>query len=152
IIDIECKRPQRESAVARNLKEATKKLTSKVISEVLGIVALDCSAFIRPQWNFLDQYSPERGHDFISRKMEAVITDPMVLKWNKLIVGFLGYTRVPAMTRLSQSPILSAGGGPFSYFRRDSISSFIMVNNERSHDPEILRSVFAALKKLFSPI
>jgi hypothetical protein len=150
IIDIECKRPQRESAVARNLKEARKKLTSQVASEVLGIVGLDCSAFIRPPWNFLDQHSPEKGHDFISRKMEAVITDPMVLRWNKRILGVLGYTRVPAMTRLSQSPILSAGGGPFSYFRRDSISSFIMVNNERSHDPEILRSVFATLKKIFS--
>jgi hypothetical protein len=151
IVDIECKRPQRESAVARNLKEARKKLTSQVASGVRGIVALDCSAFIRPQWNFLEQHSPEKGHDFISRKMETVITDPMVLKWNNRILGVLGYPRVPAMTRLYQSPILSAGGGPFSYFRRDSISSFIMVNNERSHDPEILRSVFASLKNFFSP-
>lgn len=64
------------------------------------------------------------------------------------ILGYLLFARVPGMTRMGHSAIISPQGNPMAYyFRQDSISRWLVLNNSDSSSPWVLRSLSQLLKQ-----
>lgn len=148
-VEVECKRPRKISSVKTNIKKARKKLTTWDKRKTLGVIGLDCSAFIRPDLHFLESQTAKAGHVLISQKMEEIVVRRMDGAWNNRILAALAFARVPAMT-VSKSNVLDSKGETISYFRRDSICSYLLLNNLTSQDPAIMASVFLLLKRYVS--
>jgi hypothetical protein len=136
-IDIECKRPQTQKSLQKRVKEARQQLRDRI-----GIIAVDCSAFVRPLGGLLEKDSAAEAERFLASLLEKKVK-PKVEKYLKTaILGFILFARAPAMTRVGQSPILSVHGNPIYTYRTDSISTWLVVNNSDSLNPEVLPSVF----------
>jgi hypothetical protein len=123
IIDIECKRPQTKEALDSNVERAYNQLQRLNRHNPLGIIAINCSAFIRPLGTLLEEDSAERAEEFLSRLLLDQIGSKVQTRFEPIILGFLLFARIPAMIRDGNSPILSGSGKPYYYLRPDSIST-----------------------------
>lgn len=122
-VDIECKRPQNKRALEKRVKEAHKQLGGR-----MGIIAVDCSAFIRPHGKLLEANSAEDAERSLAILLEKRIKTKIETYLETNILGFILFARSPAMTRVGQSPILSVDGFPvYTNYRPDSISTWLVI-------------------------
>lgn len=147
-IAIECKRPQTQKKVARGVRDARHQLTKPNRQAERGIIALDCSGFVRPQERLLEADSAEDAERFLADALAKAVRPKVERNLETSILGYLLFARAPAMTRMGHSSIVSPQGAPLaSYFRPDSISTWLMINNADSASPEVLRSVAQLLSQ-----
>ena len=142
LLRIECKRPLSKNAIEHSAKEACRQIKRSVID---GIIALDCSAAIRPADSILEAPSEERAIDFISDKITEMAKRPVEKNFNrKNILGAILYARVPTHT-VQVSPILGPNGNPFNIYRQDSLYSINVLPNALSPQWHMLRSICDSL-------
>lgn len=96
-VNIECKRPQSLKTIGKRLKEAYQKLTNQDQQDRKGIIAIDCSTFIRPPEQLLEADSVEDANRFLAQLLKKTIIPKTCL--GATILGFLVLTRTPAMIR-----------------------------------------------------
>lgn len=140
VVDIECKRPQTQKALGKRLREACRKLTGQ------GIIAVDCSACIRPPEKLLGADSAEEAERFLAQSVEKVVTPVAKIHLGTAILGILVFARAPAMIREGDSLILSPRGNPFTYMRPDCVSTWLVISYSRSSNHDALRFVFERLR------
>jgi hypothetical protein len=139
MIDVQCKRPQIVQAIDKRVRQARKQIELKSRD---GIVAVDCSAVIRrPECD-----SPAQANNFVSRTLENIAAPAANKNRTKSFLGFVLFARVPAMTKIQESHIMSRDAQPWAYFQRDSICSYVFANNNESSHPDLLRSVVENLR------
>jgi hypothetical protein len=147
MIDIQCKRPQSVRAIDKRVRQARKQIELKNRD---GIIAVDCSAVIRRPGTLLECDSARQANDFVSRTLENIAAPAANKNRTKSILGFVLFARVPAMTKIQESHIMSHHKEPLAYFQRDSICSYVFANNNESSHPELLRSVVENLRSVMT--
>ena len=145
-IDVQCKRPQTLKAFYERVNEARKQIERK---NRCGVIAIDCSAWVRPSGGLLRCKSRTAAHGFIADKLQPAGQRALEKHAEKFILGLLLFARVPVNRTIGESPVLDHQGKPSSYyFLRESISSFVIFNNYGSRYPDLLRSTSRNLKRL----
>jgi len=129
LIDIECKRPQTEKALKERVKEASKQITNPKRQGRIGIIAIDCSVFVRPPGKLLEKDSGQRAEEFLSQCLAREIKPQVKTMFGKTILGFLLFARAPHMALIKISPVVSPRGEHFRYYRPESISTFLVIGN-----------------------
>jgi len=139
-IDVECKRPQAEDALVPRMREARAQLEQVSREGRLGIVALDCSAVVRPAGTLLEYESGRSAEARVSRLLQRLVPtlDPHL---TSQLLGVILVARVAAMMRLGHSPILSPEGKPLHKFRPETILTWLVASNVQASGPDILRKV-----------
>jgi hypothetical protein len=141
-INIECKRPQTQEALTERVKEARQQLTHPSRKGWAGIIAIDCSAFIRPLQRLLEADSAEDAERFLADSLKKAVVPKVETHLETTIPGCLLFARAPAMTRMGYSSIVSPQGNPVAYyFRPDSISTWLVLNNSDSSNSRVLPAV-----------
>jgi hypothetical protein len=148
-IDIECKRPQGIAALKKRVREARGQISKR--SGQLGLIAVDCSLLVRPRGKLLEVDSPQRGNALISDRLEQMARQ-LSSQFQPQILALILIARVPLMTRVGKSPIVSLNGEPYIYFTRDSCCSFVFVTNQQSSSPALLQPIRNRLSEYFSNI
>jgi hypothetical protein len=142
VINIECKRPQTQDALTERVKEARQQLTHPSRKGWAGIIAIDCSAFVRPLEQLLGADSAEHAERFLADSLEKAVIPKVEKHLETTILGCLLFARAPAMIRRGHSSILSSLGNPMAYYLRpDSISTWLVLNNSHSSNPSVLPCV-----------
>lgn len=145
-INIECKRPQTQDALTERVKKARQQLTHPSRKGWAGIIAIDCSAFVRPLEQLLEADSAEDAERYLADSLEKTVMPNVETHLETTILGCLLFARAPAMTRMGYSSIVSLQGNPMAYyFRPDSISTWLVLNNSDSSNPRVLPSVYKLL-------
>ena len=146
LLDIQCKRPQRMNSLERRAREAINQINTSNRPGQLGIIAVDCSSLIRPPGKLLERYSPKIAlQDVTDLLQESVM--PIVRRFfEPNIMLFHLFTRVPAVTIIEESPILSLMGEPFRTYRPESVSASLIVTNDDFINPELLDSISERLE------
>ena len=136
-IDVECKRLQSEAQLLKRAKHAKKQILR---GGRCGIIAIDCSALCRPSGTLLETDSPERAERDVSRWLEANIEPKVRPSLKSYILGFILYSSFPAMTAIpdSKGTLL---------FRRDYISSRLVVGNPSYPDRNVLQDIARLLRR-----
>jgi hypothetical protein len=144
LIDIECKRPQSHAKLEERTKEAREQIDRPSRGARHGVIALDCSVIVRPAGTLLDSDSGEAAELRVSTELKAVV--PKVEPYlSDSTLGFLLFARVPAMTRVGRSPIVSAQGRPIHDYRPDAITTWLVVSNAQHAYRDTLREVAGRL-------
>ena len=138
-INVECKRLQSEAQLLKRAKEARNQILR---SGRCGIVAIDCSALYRPSGTLLETASPETAERDVSRWLETNIEPKIRPSLTPNILGFILYSKFPAMTAIG---ILDSKGAVFR--RRDCISSLLVVGNLSYPDPHVLQDIARILRR-----
>jgi hypothetical protein len=148
IIDVECKRPQRRKALEKRLNEASEQLTAPSRHGRMGVIAVDCSALVRPPGALIEGDSAELAGDFLGWRLERMMKSELLARpLPSAILGFLLWARAPAMIRVTDSSILSLNGEPYTYFRPETIFVLKGRNNSApSRAPDLLPSVCRRLE------
>jgi hypothetical protein len=147
LIDIECKRPQSHTALGERAKEAREQLQRPSRGGRHGAIALDCSVLVRPAGTLLESASGEVAERWLSTELERAVASRVVSHLTNSILGFLFFARVPAMTRVRRSPILTARGTPIHDYRPDSISTWLVFSNAQYAGPDVLRYLAGRLSE-----
>ena len=147
VIDMQCKRPQKEDALEKRAKEAYKQLTKSNRQGQLGIIAIDCSAFIRPLGKFVGAKSAEHAMQYLANLLERV-KPKLISRFEPNILGYLLFGRIPGMTTRI-SPILSLKGTPYKDLRPDSISRILCHGNPSSPDIKKYMSIYEKIKTAY---
>ncbi len=132
-IEVECKRLQSETQLLKRAKDARNQILR---ADRCGIIAIDCSALYRPSGTLLETDSPERAERDVSRWLETNIKPQVSPSLKPNILGFILYSRFPAMTATG---ILDSRGTVFR--RRDYISSLLVVGNTSYPDLNVLQDI-----------
>lgn len=144
LIDVQCKRPQAERNLISRAKEAYGQIRNSPRIGQEGIIAIDCSSLIRQEGYVLESDSGESAYDYLSGLLVDTIHQKLNIQLSNKILGILLFARIPAMTRVYESMILTHQGAPFlTQFRPDSVSSFVIAFNEEYPNPELLNSFYA---------
>ena len=147
-IDIQCKRPQSHTALIERVKEANQQLSRTNREGQKGIIAIDCSAFIRPPEHLIEKDSAEDAEKFLASSLGKAIIPTAKMPLRPDILGFLAFARAPAMIQEGHSSIVSPRGNPFTYIRPDCISTWLVIPNFKSLGPNALRFVFEQLQRV----
>jgi hypothetical protein len=115
LIDIQCKRPQSFQGFDQRVREARKQVEAK---NRIGAIAIDCSAIIRPRGGMLRSASITEANSFIAKNLQSVSQSTLMKHRKNSILGFLLFARVPVMTKIVDSNIISHEGELFTYFQR----------------------------------
>lgn len=139
-VDVECKRPQAEGALVLRMREARAQLEQLGREGRPGIVALDCSAMVRPAGTLLEYESGRTAEARVSTLLQRLVPtlDPHL---TSQLLGVILVARVAAMMRLGQSPIQSPPGKSVREFRPETILTWLVVSNAQASGPDILRDV-----------
>jgi hypothetical protein len=148
VIDMQCKRPQTEDSLEERAEEAYEQLTKSNRQGQLGIIAIDCSAFIRPLGKVVEAESAERAMQHLANLLERV-KPKLISRFEPNILGYLLFARVPGMTTTRISPILSPKGTPYKDFRFDSISRILCLGNKSSPDVDMYMSIYEKIKTVY---
>lgn len=141
-IDIQCKRLQTQNKLEKRVKEARRQLKGRT-----GIIAVDCSAFVRPLGKLLESDSAEDAERFLASLLEKEVKLNVEKHLETAILGFILFARAPAMTRIEHSSILSVHGSPMhTTYRPDSISTWLVISNSSSSNPDVLSSIPACAR------
>jgi len=147
VINIECKRPQNRRALDSRVKEARRQITQSARSGRCGVIAVDCSVLVRPPEKLLEVDSPEEADSFVGTRLQGLAIPRLLKEFERTILGILLFARVPLMTRIGRSSLVSPRGDVLRYFRRDSCCSFVLITNNASCSPELFRSIFQNLQE-----
>lgn len=139
-IDIECKRPQTESALIPRMREARRQLEEPTRKRRHGIVAIDCSVMTRPAGTLLEYEAGPTGEARVSERLQA-LTPALDPHLTPQVLGVVLFARVAGMARVSQSPILGPADKPVSEFRPETIKSWLFVSNAQASSPKVLREI-----------
>lgn len=137
--NVECKRIQSNRQLLKRAKEARQQL-SRVAGT--GIIAIDCSILYRPKHTVLETTSYSHAESEMSKWLEASIAPSICPSLSPEILGFILFSRVPAMT---STGIVDSRGE--SYRRRDCISSWLAVGNRAHEDPSLLQHIASMLRR-----
>ncbi len=138
LIDIECKRPQSLARLEERTKDARKQIKKRSHNGRFGVIAIDCSALIRPAGTLLERDSGEAAEKWLSAKLVGV-GSKLQSYLTSSICGFLFFARVPAMIRVDRSPIVTAQGKPIYDLCLYSISTWLAVGNSKLVGPDVLQ-------------
>jgi len=145
LFDIECKRPQSYATLGERTAEAGAQIERPSRQGRHGIIAVDCSALVRPAGTLLESGSVAAAMRLLSSKLERSIATRIESRLTRSILGFLLFARVPAMIRVGRSQILKTSGEPIHHFRPDAISTWLVVSNAQYAGPDVLRSIASRL-------
>ena len=134
-IAIQCKRPQAMTGIDRNVKRAAKQVNNTGIP---GIVALDCSRVIRRPEAMLGTRSAEIGQQFITDVLQEKILPGAIHVLPKTTLGIVLFARVPGVTQVRRSVIVSDRGQPYIWHRGDSICSWVVWPNRAAGGTDLL--------------
>lgn len=127
-IEVECKRPRSESSMRERTKEARRQIENEGRQSRHGVVALDCSVLIREPMTLLDIAGNQDGAGVLQDRLQALAG--MVLDHlSDAIAGVIMFARVPAMTCIGKSKILSDRGVPFCQSRPDVSCNWSILPN-----------------------
>jgi hypothetical protein len=143
LVDIQCKRPQSSHSFERRVKEARKQIES---TNRIGAIAIDCSAVVRPSGGVLRSASIGAANSFIDQTLQNLAESTITNQLRNYVLGFFLFARVPVNTIIAQSQIVSYQGERFTYFQRESLSTWLLFNNRKSRNPDLLWSVFQKMK------
>ncbi|MCY3729468.1 MAG: hypothetical protein OXF97_10805 [Nitrospira sp.] len=130
-IDVECKRLQSENQLLKRAEEARDQSTR---SGYCGIVAIDCPVLGRPAGTVLENSAPDNAEFRLSEWLRTNIGPKIRSILSPKVLGLILFLRVPAMTSVG---MISSRAN----FRRDSISSWLVVGNPDCSNPEILQKI-----------
>lgn len=147
VIEIQCKRPQTESALALRIREACKQLSGIQDRSLKGIVAVDYSAFIRPSEKVLEADSAEQAESFLAKELMKKVDQALFSLLDDKVLGLILFARAPAMVRVRRSPIVSGSGKEMSYFVPFSVTTDLVIGNFRSPKQALLKSLGERLKR-----
>jgi hypothetical protein len=147
LVNMQCKRPRSEQKLRRAVHDARKQLLASKIRKDSGIVALDCSVLLRPPNTLLRTSSPEVASQFIADGLTNLYASRLDRKYQRHILGFIMFARIPAVARRSTSPILSQQGQPFTYFTRESVCTFFVIANSYAANTTIMSSIAGEMKR-----
>lgn len=139
---IECKRPQTQSATLKRVKKGIKQ-----IGNDKGIIAVDCSVFIRPAGTLFESNSEIESMEIIGNKLDTYYTTEL----NKLIqnnlIALIFFARVPTMTRISQSQIIDIQGKPLATnYRPGSVVNLIVCSPRSLGSDPFVQEIYESLK------
>jgi hypothetical protein len=146
LVNIQCKRPRSEQKLRRAVHDARKQLTASGARKNLGIVALDCAVILRPPNTLLRTSSPEVASQFIADGLTNLYASKLDRKYQRHVLGFIMFARIPAVARRSTSPILSQQGQPFTYFTRESTCTFLVIANGYGANTMIVSAISDKIK------
>lgn len=141
IIDIQCKRPQSDRAIAERIREAHKQLNGD------GFIGLECSALIRPPGHLIKANSASQAEEILNYRFEKYVKGKVEANLESGILGLFVFARAPAMTRVESSPLFSHRGNHIVHIRRDCISTLWLMEDPSSPNIEILRSIHHLLNQ-----
>lgn len=130
-VDVECKRLQSENQLLKRAEEARDQSTR---SGYYGIVAIDCSVLGRRAGTVLESSASDDAEFRLSEWLRTNIGPKIRSILSPKILGLILFLRVPAMTFVG---MISSRAN----FRRDSISSWLVVGNPDCSNPEILQKI-----------
>jgi hypothetical protein len=143
IVAIECKRPFLKKSLEIRVKEGCKKLKGRV-----GVVAVDCSRLVRPADKVFEGDSAEAAATFLDKQIQLLITPKITAHLEKPILGLIAFARMPAMTRVSQSVIVTSQGTPaVRSFRPDSVTHILVFPTPNAGSAPLLREMFLFLAR-----
>ncbi len=145
LIDIECKRPQRWQALAARAKEARKQIEAR---NRTGVIAVDCSAMVRPPGGMLRSSSIAEANSFIVRSLQATSHRHLAKLRSKSLLGFLLFARIPVITKIAKSNVITSQGQALTYIQRESLATYISFNNNDSEKPGLIPSIVRQCKTL----
>lgn len=145
-IDIQCKRPQNTNSLEKRVKQATGQINTTKRPSQKGIIAVDCSALIRPPGRLLERNSAEIALQDVADILQESIMPIVGKLFKPHIMLTLLFARVPAMTIIDESPILTISGEPFRTYRPESVSPSLGVINDNFIDPNLVDSISERLK------
>ena len=137
--DVECKRPQSEARLLERAKDARNQIRR---AGRCGIVAIDCSVVYRPSGTLVETACPERAARDVSKWLETDIEPQVRPSLTPDILGFILYSRFPAMTGIG---IFDSGSTEIR--RRDCISSLLAIGNPSYPDPSVLQESEQLLRR-----
>ena len=123
---VECKRPQSLNRLQERVKEACRQIRRRSLP---GIVAVDCSALLRPSGTVMENRDLGFAEARVSAKLEREVAPELYHHRGPDLLGILLFARVPAMTQLD------AGG---ERYRRDWTSSWLMVANRYAEESNLI--------------
>lgn len=159
LLDVQCKRPQAERKFSGRFKEARDQILDAPRPGQEGIIAIDCTS-IKPPEKVLVVDSPNVVPQQIDRFLigvakrniglgETKVTiHPQIsgIRADRRILGLILFARIPVMTKVGESPILTPFNNPFySLFRPDSSTTFVCIPNLYSPNSSLLRIVYENL-------
>ena len=151
VFDIECKRPRSRDAIVSRTKEAVDQVRSH---DRHGIAFVVCSVVIRPPGYLLEATSGEAAERQVYNLLSGMDIPKLQSLLTEFLPGVILYGRIPAMTRASDSKMLSKDGHAFSYIRPECVFSFAVVNNalysRQNIIHELARSLSKATRALFA--
>ena len=136
--NVECKRIQSQTQLMKRVRKARQQLSQ---IEGFGIIAIDCSVLYRPSGTVLETGSPRQAESQMSKWLESSIGPRIGPSLSPEILGFILFSRVPAMT----STGIVDSRGRF-YRRRDCISSILAIGNHTNADPSVLEHITSTLR------
>lgn len=145
LIDIQCKRPQRFRGIDQCVKKARKQIE---IANRIGVIAIDCSAFIRPPHSVLGSTSLAEANSFVGNSIQKVCRVTLMQQRKPNVLGFILFARVPLMTKTGGSQIVSQSGAGLFSPGRESLSTYVYFNNRHSQKPDLLWRVVEQLKSV----
>lgn len=139
---IECKRPQSLQKVEDLAKEARKQLEERNDIYEGGVIAMDCSAAIRPNETILGNLSSkEEAANFLENIVMKTVQPKIETELKPSLLGAILYARVPVHTLYSTSPIISLSGAPFTTYTQNTVSSVVFMENSACPRSEFFRSI-----------
>lgn len=134
---VECKRPQSKEAIGIRAKEARKQLNGQD-----GIIAIDCSAALRPPEKVLEAPSDHKAAEFLDKLLVAEAKPMIEEQFKPYVAGAIMYMRTPVHTIHKISPILDMNGNPITTYNQVAAATVLFMANANSPN----RMVFRAIK------
>lgn len=136
LIPIECKRPQSIEAMYARAAEARRQL-----SGINGIIAIDCSAAIRPAGQVLEAQTDKKAADFIDSLLASKVVPVVRRQFRQQVIGAILYIRTPVHTVHKISSILDSSGNPVTTYNLVTATTIFFVANPNSPQAKVFRSM-----------
>jgi len=135
-VAIECKRPQSKDIIGERAGEARKQLNGKN-----GIIAIDCSAALRPMEEIMDAPSEGLALTSLDKRLEVEAKPIVKTEFRENVLGLILYMRAPVHTIHKLSSILSFTGKPFTVYQQVTAATLLFVGNAGSRHADVYRSI-----------
>ena len=106
-----------------------------------GIIAIDCSAAIRPAGQVLEAQTEKKAADFIDRLLISKVIPVVRRQFQQQVIGAILYTRTPVHTVHKRSPILDSVGNPVITYNLVTATTLFFVANPNSLHAKAFRSM-----------
>jgi hypothetical protein len=126
-ISIECKRPQSKDKIATRIAEGRDQLSGRE-----GIIAIDCSAALRPAETILESTTEDEAIEFLNTLVATAAKPIVEREFRKNVMGAIFFMRAPVHTVHKVSPVLSATGEKIITYTQYTASSLVSFGNGSS--------------------